>query len=232
MTSPNGGESWETGQTKTITWNSSNTGSSVVVDLYKGGQLSSTIASSISNNGSYSWAIPSSLTEGTDYKIKITDSQNNATSDLSNANFTIEGPPLSPPTGITATIQVGSGVTLTWSANSESDLVGYKVYKSCVGGSGTDHVASIAKESARSYSCTGTGCCPTIQGEYVAIKLWVSAYDDAGEESAKKECRNGGSCPPEASPSSCEARSNAEHGWCCQKCPVGTHTTGFLQYID
>ena len=91
---PNGGESWKAGTTQTIRWTyTANPGSNVKIELLKGGSLNRTIKSSTSigsgGNGSYNWAILSSQTAGTDYKIRITSTSNTTINDTSNSNFTI-----------------------------------------------------------------------------------------------------------------------------------------------
>ncbi len=71
--SPAGGELWGVGTTQEITWTSiSDMGPEVKIDLYKGGVLESTITSSTSNDGSYSWSIPLEQTLGSDYRVRIT----------------------------------------------------------------------------------------------------------------------------------------------------------------
>jgi molybdopterin-binding protein len=90
VTSPNGGESWVRGTNRTIKWTSiGSVGSSVKVELLKGGTLSSTITSSTVNNWSYSWTVPSGQTTGTNYKIRITSTSNSSILDISDNNFTV-----------------------------------------------------------------------------------------------------------------------------------------------
>jgi len=90
LTSPNGGENWSKGTTKTITWSSvGNIGSYVKIDLYKAGVFKQTITSSTPNDGSHPWQISSTQTLGTDYKIKITSKNNSAYYDWSNNYFKI-----------------------------------------------------------------------------------------------------------------------------------------------
>lgn len=87
---PNGGESWQRGTTKTITWKSyGNTGTNVKIDLYRGGVFKQTIVASTPNDGSHPWAIPIGQTLGTDYKIKITSASNSTYYDWSNNYFRI-----------------------------------------------------------------------------------------------------------------------------------------------
>jgi subtilisin family serine protease len=72
ITSPTAGAVWTRGTTRTITWNKvGDQSAAVTIMLYKGTAKVLTIASGASNNGSYSWTIPTGLAVGTNYKIKI-----------------------------------------------------------------------------------------------------------------------------------------------------------------
>ena len=53
------------------------------------GIVNRTIASRTANDGSYSWTISSTQTEGTDYKIRITSTSYSSIMDSSNSNFAI-----------------------------------------------------------------------------------------------------------------------------------------------
>lgn len=89
VTSPNGGENWQRGETKSITWKyAGNPGPNVKIELWKSGVLKNTINSYTPNDGSYNWTIPTSLPYGIDYKIKIK-STSTIYSDMSNNNFKI-----------------------------------------------------------------------------------------------------------------------------------------------
>jgi len=94
ITIPNGGENWRAGTTQSIRWTyTANPGDNVKIELLKGGSLNRTIKSRTSigsgGNGSYNWAIPSTQTAGTDYKIRITSTSNSTIKDTSDNNFTI-----------------------------------------------------------------------------------------------------------------------------------------------
>ena len=70
VTSPNGGETWQRGTTKTVTWSyTGSPGSTVKIVLVKAGTEVGTIASSVSigssGKGSYTWPIS---TTGTDWQ--------------------------------------------------------------------------------------------------------------------------------------------------------------------
>jgi len=85
LTSPKSGEQWRHGTTHTITWlKSGRTGSYVRIELLKGGVVKRTIAYRTANDGYYRWYIPSWLTPGTDYQIRITSTAYMWINDLSN----------------------------------------------------------------------------------------------------------------------------------------------------
>jgi hypothetical protein len=90
VTSPNGGQQWAPGDSEQITWNQSGScGSNVKIELLRNSQVCLTIASSTSNDGSYSWNVSQCDGNETGYTIRITDLTSQA-SDESNSTFTIE----------------------------------------------------------------------------------------------------------------------------------------------
>jgi len=86
---PNGGENWQIGSTHTIRWSSQNVSGDVGIKLYRGSSYVMTIASSTTNDGSYSWTIPSSLTPASNYRVKIYSTNNSSIYDFSDGYFTI-----------------------------------------------------------------------------------------------------------------------------------------------
>ncbi|MBN2571297.1 MAG: T9SS type A sorting domain-containing protein, partial [Ignavibacteriales bacterium] len=88
VTYPNGGEILNKNVSYSITWNN-NLSEDVKIELYKGGVFNSTIINSTPSHGTYSWTIPSGLTSGRDYKIRITSTTNNLLFDESDSNFVI-----------------------------------------------------------------------------------------------------------------------------------------------
>jgi parallel beta-helix repeat protein len=94
--SPNGGENWQAGTTKTIKWNyTGSPGSYVKIELMKGianTSINSNVSLGSSGSGSYNWLINSTQTPGTDYKVRITSKTNPMYNDTSNNNFTISAP--------------------------------------------------------------------------------------------------------------------------------------------
>ncbi|ABG53548.1 peptidase M23B [Trichodesmium erythraeum IMS101] len=88
ITSPSSSTSIEPGESYTIRW-TDNFSDNVKLDLYKGSSWQQTIASSTSSDGSYSWRVPTSLSSGTNYNIKIRNVNDSSVDDYSNS-FTIQ----------------------------------------------------------------------------------------------------------------------------------------------
>ena len=108
VTSPNGGEMWQRGTPHMINWSyTGSPGSLVKITLLKAGTEVGTIASSVSTGtggkGSYIWAISSSGSTGSDYKVNVQSISQPAIQDSSNNTFT-----LTPPGMPTSTIAVTS----------------------------------------------------------------------------------------------------------------------------
>ncbi|MFU8892127.1 MAG: InlB B-repeat-containing protein [Luteolibacter sp.] len=108
LNAPGGGESWIAGVTYDIIWGSA-MGGNVKIELFKAGSLHTTIATSTPNNGSYAWAIPSGITLGNDYKVKITSIEQPTKSDQSASNFAITNDPLADALDTTGLIWTTSG---------------------------------------------------------------------------------------------------------------------------
>ena len=132
VTSPNGGESWEIGTTHDITWNSSHSGLNVKIELYQGGSAYQTLSSSQTNDGSYSWSIPSTYNEGSDYKVRISYVSDENENDESDGNFTLAAPP-----SITVTSpnggeewELGSSQNITWTSTNVTGNIKIMLYAS------------------------------------------------------------------------------------------------------
>lgn len=122
VTSPDGGESWEAGSSRTIHWTyRGDPGTEVNLELLKGGVTHSVITSSTPigsrATGSYAWTIPRDQAPGNDYQVKVTSATNPQHSDTSNSRFTVTAAV----TGITVTgpdggerLQVGTAKTIQW----------------------------------------------------------------------------------------------------------------------
>ncbi len=93
IASPAAGATWAAGSSYQIQWipDSSVLGPYVYLYLYKGSQqLTYIYSSSLSNSGVYTWTIPSGLSTGSDYRIKIVNYSNSTMGGFS-SSFTISG---------------------------------------------------------------------------------------------------------------------------------------------
>lgn len=89
---PGSGTSWSVDSTYTITWTPDKDlfGTSVALNLYMNSNRLISIVSSVANDGSYEWKIPSGLSSGTDYSIQIVSIANAAFYGFS-PHFSING---------------------------------------------------------------------------------------------------------------------------------------------
>ncbi len=72
VTAPTTGTVWAKGTTKTVTWNKAGTqDANVKIQLYRGTTKALDITASTPNSGSFDWAIPATLANGT-YTVRIT----------------------------------------------------------------------------------------------------------------------------------------------------------------
>ncbi|MCZ6703732.1 MAG: hypothetical protein O6940_11925, partial [Ignavibacteria bacterium] len=116
VTSPNGGENYETGTSQTITW-TDNIAENVKIDLYMTGVFTTVIIASTPSTGSFNWTIPM-IIDGSDYFVVITSVINPSVTDVSDSNFTIITPFISvtSPNG-GETFETGSSQIITWDDN-------------------------------------------------------------------------------------------------------------------
>ena len=104
-----------------------NIGSYVKIELLKNNSLNRTISSYTSKgsngSGSYNWAIPSTQTPGSDYRIRVTSYSNSSVKDIGDADFTITPPP--PPEIIVTfpdgseILEAGTARTIRWNYNGD-----------------------------------------------------------------------------------------------------------------
>ncbi|MGK7890461.1 MAG: FG-GAP-like repeat-containing protein [Leptolyngbyaceae cyanobacterium] len=85
---PNGGETLKRGSTTDITWNDNLSGN-VKLELYKGNSFVQTIDSSEASDGLFAWQVPTTLTNGHDYRIKISSTADSTVYGWSASNFSI-----------------------------------------------------------------------------------------------------------------------------------------------
>ncbi len=76
VVSPGAGDVWAPGSEQTIEWNyTGNPGSQVTITLFKGSSskihIASKTATGSDGSGTFSWTIPATLAEGSDYRVKV-----------------------------------------------------------------------------------------------------------------------------------------------------------------
>jgi hydrogenase small subunit len=71
ITGPESNSAWLMGSTYAIQWTGGNTSQYVKIQLFKGSTLKKTIADKTANDGHYNFKVPYSLSQGTNYKIKV-----------------------------------------------------------------------------------------------------------------------------------------------------------------
>ncbi len=95
VTSPNGGETWSVGASQTITWSTTGAIASVKIDYSTdNGSSWIPVIASTANDGSHPWTVPN--TPASTCRVRVSDAANAATSDTSNALFTIGAGGISP----------------------------------------------------------------------------------------------------------------------------------------
>jgi len=125
VSAPNGGETYGSGSTQTITWNVAGTSGSPVncanvrISLSTDGGLTfpTEIIASTPNDGSQSVTLPA--VTSTTARIKV-EAVGNIFFDISNANFTISGTPpaCAAPTGLATSSITQNSATVSWTAAS------------------------------------------------------------------------------------------------------------------
>jgi hypothetical protein len=95
VTSPNGGETWSTGSSYSITWTSTGSVGNVKIQYStNNGSTWKTIISTTANDGAYSWTIPDSTNMvSSSCLVRISEASDGIPSDTSNKVFSIVAPP-------------------------------------------------------------------------------------------------------------------------------------------
>ncbi|GAF99731.1 unnamed protein product, partial [marine sediment metagenome] len=131
VTEPTSSTVWAQGDSVDIDWTSTGAIGYMDIDLYKGGTFSQTIVSGTTNDGSYTWTeVDTSLADGSDYSIRVTDYSESSIYDESD-QFTIEEEKsitvTSPTSGdIWSTSQA---VNITWTSTGTISYVDLDIYK-------------------------------------------------------------------------------------------------------
>jgi hypothetical protein len=138
VTSPNGGEFWVAGSSHNIIWSASDDAGVSAIDLdysTNNGSSWTSIATGLSNSGSYAWTIPAVISTTALVRATAHDANDNTASDASDAVFTIAGA-----TTTTVASDVNPSVfgqlvtfTATVSPNTATGTVQFKIDGSNVG---------------------------------------------------------------------------------------------------
>lgn len=116
--SPNGGETWYAGETRTIAWDfSGGCARSVRLELWRGESLCDTLADPADNSGSFEWPVVACGSSGSDYRVRVVD-LSTENFDESDEAFTIDTAcvlALSSPDGGESLCQ-GDKVPITWTS--------------------------------------------------------------------------------------------------------------------
>ncbi|MBI9071027.1 MAG: T9SS type A sorting domain-containing protein [Melioribacteraceae bacterium] len=167
LITPNGGESWEKGSSHTISWTDNFT-ENVKIELWKADSFLENIIESTESDGSYSWTLNNSLSESSDFKVKVISVDSADVSDMSDADFTVAP---APPLFITLTNPNGgenweqsTTHNITWTDNIDGN-VKIELLKS----SSYDSDITATTESDGSFAWTIPGDL-TIAGDY-SVKI-------------------------------------------------------------
>ncbi len=136
ITNPTSSSSWKMGTIHSITWTSTGDINRVDIDLYKDDTFIEFIASYTSNDGSYSWNIPTDLEFGSNYQIKIYKYMDEPVKDFS-AYFEInvdegsgtgsESITVTSPTS-SSSWKVGNSQIITWDSTGDISKVAIDLY--------------------------------------------------------------------------------------------------------
>ncbi|MEI7811335.1 MAG: glycoside hydrolase family 9 protein [Ignavibacteria bacterium] len=130
ITSPVGGENWQTGSSHNITWSCSNvTNVKIEYSTDNGAGWATIITSTPAGAGSYGWTVPNS--PSVQCKVKVSDAGNVSLNSVSTNTFTISAIPIpsitttAPLTG--ANWMSGSQQTVSWTSSNVSGNVNIKL---------------------------------------------------------------------------------------------------------
>jgi hypothetical protein len=117
LLSPNGGENWLVGSYHPITW-TDNIVDNLRIDLWRADTFFCPIAASVPNSGSFTWLIPQTIPEDTNYRVRVQSLADSAVIDCSDGVFTMKWPPsllLRSPNG-SETWMVGDANLIYWNS--------------------------------------------------------------------------------------------------------------------
>lgn len=192
--SPNGDEEWTIGSEQEIIWND-NIDENVKITLLQNNTPSLVISNSTTSSGGFNWTIPSSITTGSNYKIKIESVTNSETNDVSNDNFNIveQGNILVTNPNTNTTWTMGQyNVPIEWETGDLGGTVTIQVYK------GDDKLGTPTPDAPNNGSYTGYNVQTTLaEGNDYRIKIISNANPEKFDFSDYFEIIASDNLPPE-----------------------------------
>ncbi len=176
ITAPNGGEKWNVGTSRLITWDRVGSIPNVKLEYSSnGGTVYVPITASTGNTGAFSWSIPDAIT--TQALVRITDLNDNTVTDVSNAVFKIMGnfTVNSPNGGEVWTVT--SAQNITWS--SSGTMLFAKIEYSTDGGATYPNLITSSTSNNGLYAWT----VPDAVSGQVRIRVSDPNDSDASDES-------------------------------------------------
>ncbi|MBS1961452.1 MAG: hypothetical protein JST04_04495 [Bdellovibrionales bacterium] len=168
VVSPNGGESWAANVPKSITWTATDTGgtgvaNTILIELStNGGSSYSTVSSGETNDGSYTWSVPPTVSATARIRVTAIDAAGNSTSDASNANFSILKDLALTPTTFTAAL-----------TNSTTPIISSKIeHQSMLGDDGKVYIFGGGDDPGGGF--TGNNSTPDVLAYDPATGFWKS----------------------------------------------------------
>jgi thermitase len=181
VTSPNGGETWYTGESHNITWTSAGVTGNVKIEInrtYPGGAWETIIAST-ANNGTYAWTVTAPATSTA--RIRISSVSVPAINDVSGAEFNIVvsfAMVLSPNGG--EIWYVGDSHLITWTSGGFTGNVKIELNRSYSGGAWEVLFASTANDGSEPWTVTGTSTSSLCRIRVTSVNLpSISDVSDA-----------------------------------------------------
>jgi len=117
VTSPGSSTSLIGGETLQVNWGANYSNSTVQVDLYKNGSHQQQIESAVNiTNGNYDWDIPTGITTGSDYQIRVKDTGSSVEDNSTNFSLTKASLSITSPDN-TDEYRVEDNVTISWTDN-------------------------------------------------------------------------------------------------------------------
>ncbi len=150
LTSPSGGEAWESGSTQNITWTASSSINNITIQYSTdNGTTWNNIATGVTaSDGTYSWSIPGSLSSS-QMRVRIVNEDNSSIFSMNSQFFRIGNIGLSTPNG-GETLLAGGTYNITWSNSTSVEFV--RIQYSTNGGTSFINIANAVDASLGSYT--------------------------------------------------------------------------------